>query len=164
MPFTILGRSLMICWRKKSWNPERVSFVFTFVSVCLCVCLSVCSWATEHTCFVLTFVPGSVRCSSALCLSSFQTFLSLLLFVAVFFCFNWVFFLWRLKYWYVTRKQIWNNFLTSFVNSCSFSKSLALVCFNVSNSFCLASLSVSYLSIQTSSFFSRSCERIVWKI
>ena len=33
----ILGRSLMIGWRKKSWNPERVPSVFTFVSVCLCV-------------------------------------------------------------------------------------------------------------------------------
>ena len=39
----------MIGWRKNSWNPERVSSVFTFVSVCLCVCLSVCTRATEHT-------------------------------------------------------------------------------------------------------------------
>ena len=41
----ILGRSLMIGWRKKSWNPERVPSVFTFVSVCLCVCRR----TTEHT-------------------------------------------------------------------------------------------------------------------
>ena len=44
-----LDRSLMIGWRKNSWNPERVSSVFTFVSVCLCVCPSVCTRATEHT-------------------------------------------------------------------------------------------------------------------
>ena len=31
----ILDRSLMIGWRKNSWNPERVSSVFIFVSVCL---------------------------------------------------------------------------------------------------------------------------------
>ena len=41
----LLDRSLMIGWRKNSWNPERVSSVFTFVSVCLSVCLR----ATEHT-------------------------------------------------------------------------------------------------------------------
>ena len=41
----LLGRSLMIGWRKNSWNPERVPTVVTFVSVmsvCLFVCLSVC--------------------------------------------------------------------------------------------------------------------------
>ena len=31
-------RSLMIGWRKNSWNAERVPSVVTFVSVCLCVC------------------------------------------------------------------------------------------------------------------------------
>ena len=31
------GRSLMIGWRKNSWNPERMPTVVTFVSVCLCV-------------------------------------------------------------------------------------------------------------------------------
>ena len=35
--YLLLGRSLMIGWRKKSWNPERVPSVVT-----LCVCLSVC--------------------------------------------------------------------------------------------------------------------------
>ena len=30
--------SLMICWRNNSGNPERVSSVFTFVSVWLCSC------------------------------------------------------------------------------------------------------------------------------
>ena len=35
----------MIGWRKNSWNPERVSSVFTFVSVCV----SVCTRATVHT-------------------------------------------------------------------------------------------------------------------
>ena len=40
----ILGRSLMIGWRKKSWNPERVPSVVT-----LSVCLSVCERATGHT-------------------------------------------------------------------------------------------------------------------
>ena len=34
-----LGRSLMIGWRKKSWNPERVPSVVT-----LSVCVSVCLW------------------------------------------------------------------------------------------------------------------------
>ena len=34
-----LNRSLMIGWRKNSWNPERVSSVFTFVSVCLSACM-----------------------------------------------------------------------------------------------------------------------------
>ena len=38
----ILGRSLMIGWRKKSWNLERVPLVFTFV----CVCVSVCELLT----------------------------------------------------------------------------------------------------------------------
>ena len=38
LPF--LDRSLMIGWRKNaSENSERVSFVFTFVSVCVSVCL-----------------------------------------------------------------------------------------------------------------------------
>ena len=32
-------------WKQKSWNPERVSSVFTFVSVCT----SVCERATEYT-------------------------------------------------------------------------------------------------------------------
>ena len=39
----------MIGWRKKSWNPERVPSVVTFVCVCLSVCLCVCNRATEHT-------------------------------------------------------------------------------------------------------------------
>ena len=38
----ILGRSLMIGWRKNSWNPERVPSVFTFVCVRPSVCPSVC--------------------------------------------------------------------------------------------------------------------------
>ena len=33
----ILDQSLMISWRKNSWNSERVSSVFTFVSVCMSV-------------------------------------------------------------------------------------------------------------------------------
>ena len=33
--FSILNRYLMRSWRKNSWNPERMSSVFTFVSVCL---------------------------------------------------------------------------------------------------------------------------------
>ena len=41
----VLGRSLMIGWRKNSWNPERVPSVVTFVSVCV----SVRSRATGHT-------------------------------------------------------------------------------------------------------------------
>ena len=49
----VLGRSLMIGWRKKSWNPERVPSVITFVCVCVCVCVSVClcvcGRATGHT-------------------------------------------------------------------------------------------------------------------
>ena len=40
-PQPLLGRSLLIAWRKNSWNPERVPSVVTFVSVC--------SRATEHT-------------------------------------------------------------------------------------------------------------------
>ena len=40
----LLGRSLMIGWRKKSWNPERVPTVVT-----LSVCVSVCERATGHT-------------------------------------------------------------------------------------------------------------------
>ena len=39
-----LDRSLMIGWRKNSWNPERVPSVVT-----LSVCLSVCERATGHT-------------------------------------------------------------------------------------------------------------------
>ena len=61
--FNILDRSLMIGWRKNSWNPERVSSVFTFVSVCLCVCLSVCvsvcTRATEHTFWHRNVIFGS---------------------------------------------------------------------------------------------------------
>ena len=41
----ILDRSLLIGWRDHSWNPERVSSVFTFVSVCV----PVCTRPTEHT-------------------------------------------------------------------------------------------------------------------
>ena len=37
--YFLLDRSLMIGWRTNSWNPERVSSVFTFVSVCVSVCL-----------------------------------------------------------------------------------------------------------------------------
>ena len=40
----LLDRSLMIGWRKNSSNPERMSSVFTLVSVCL----SVCNQTTEH--------------------------------------------------------------------------------------------------------------------
>ena len=36
--FFVLDRSLMIGWRKNSWNTERVSSVFTSVSVCVSVC------------------------------------------------------------------------------------------------------------------------------
>ena len=39
-----LGRSLMIGWRKKTWNPERLPSVVT-LSVCVCVCAR----ATGHT-------------------------------------------------------------------------------------------------------------------
>ena len=39
--FYSLDQSLMIGWRKNSWNPERMSSVFTFMCACLCVCLSV---------------------------------------------------------------------------------------------------------------------------
>ena len=35
MDFQYLGRSLMIGWRNKSWNPERVPSVVT-LSVCMC--------------------------------------------------------------------------------------------------------------------------------
>ena len=35
--------------KEHSWNPERVSSVFTFVCVCVSVCLCVCTRATEHT-------------------------------------------------------------------------------------------------------------------
>ena len=44
----LLGWSLVIGWRKNSWNPERVPTVVTFVCVCLSVCVSVCRRATEH--------------------------------------------------------------------------------------------------------------------
>ena len=40
----ILGRSLMIGWRKKSWNPERVPTVVT-----LCVCPCVRPWAAYRS-------------------------------------------------------------------------------------------------------------------
>ena len=42
LKFVLLDRSLMIGWRENSWNPERVSSVFTFVSVRLSVCVCVC--------------------------------------------------------------------------------------------------------------------------
>ena len=45
----LLDRSLMTGWSEQSWNPERVSLVFTFVSVCLFVYICVCTRATEHT-------------------------------------------------------------------------------------------------------------------
>ena len=41
VPDAVLGRSLMIGWRKNSWNPERVPTEVTCVCVCLRVCLSV---------------------------------------------------------------------------------------------------------------------------
>ena len=41
--FTFLLDQSLIVWRKNSWNPQRVSSVFTFS------CLSVCMLATEHT-------------------------------------------------------------------------------------------------------------------
>ena len=46
----LLGRSLMICCRKNSWNPERVPsvHVVTFVCVCLSVCPSVRNQAPVH--------------------------------------------------------------------------------------------------------------------
>ena len=43
-----MGRSLMIGWRKKSWNPERVPTVVT-LTVCVCVCVSVRARAAGHT-------------------------------------------------------------------------------------------------------------------
>ena len=43
--YFLLDRSLMISWSKSSWNPERVSSVFTF----MCVCLSFSKWATGNT-------------------------------------------------------------------------------------------------------------------
>ncbi len=54
---TFLDRSLMIGWRKNSWNPERVSSVFTFVSVCLSVCLCVCLYA-GYRAHLLTYEPN----------------------------------------------------------------------------------------------------------
>ena len=45
---TLLGRSLMIGWRKKSWNPERVPSVVT-LCVRVSVRVSVCERATSHT-------------------------------------------------------------------------------------------------------------------
>ena len=42
--YMLLGRSLMIGWRKNSWNHERVPTVVTFVSVCV-----VCPRVTGHT-------------------------------------------------------------------------------------------------------------------
>ena len=47
----MLDRSLMIDWRKNSWNPERVTSVFTFVSVCVS--------ATEHTFWHRNLIFGS---------------------------------------------------------------------------------------------------------
>ena len=35
----LLGRALIIGWRKNSWNPERVPSVVTFLCVCVSVCL-----------------------------------------------------------------------------------------------------------------------------
>ena len=53
-----LGRSLMIGWRKKSWNPERVPSVFTFVCVCLSVCVCVCTRATDHSFWARNLIFG----------------------------------------------------------------------------------------------------------
>ena len=50
-------RSLMIGWRKNSWNSERLSSVFTFVSVCLSVCLCVCLYA-GYRAHLLTYEPS----------------------------------------------------------------------------------------------------------
>ena len=52
--YFLLDRSLMIGWRTNSWNPERVSSVFTFVSVCV----SVCTRATEHTFWLRNLIFG----------------------------------------------------------------------------------------------------------
>ena len=51
----LLDRSLMIGWRKNSWNPERVSSVFTFVSVRP----SVCTRDTEDTFWPRNLIFGS---------------------------------------------------------------------------------------------------------
>ena len=55
----VLGRSLMIGWRKNSWNPERVSSVFTFVSVRLSVCLFLRTQATDHSFWARNLIFGS---------------------------------------------------------------------------------------------------------
>ena len=47
---TLLGRSLMIGWRKTSRNPEKVPSVSSH-SVCVSVCLCVRALATGHTFF-----------------------------------------------------------------------------------------------------------------
>ena len=51
---SLLDRSLMIGWRKNSWNAERVSSVFT-----LNVCVSVCTRATEHIFWPRNLIFGS---------------------------------------------------------------------------------------------------------
>ena len=58
MTWQILGRSLMIGWRKNSWNPERVPTVVTFVSVCLSVCVSVRPRAAGDTFWHRTLIFG----------------------------------------------------------------------------------------------------------
>ena len=55
----IIGPILDDRLRKNSWNPERVSSVFTFLSVCVSVCLCVCTRATEHTFWPRSLIFGS---------------------------------------------------------------------------------------------------------
>ena len=50
----VLGLSLMISWRKTSWNPDRVPTVVT-----LCVCLSVRERATGHSFWPRKLIFGS---------------------------------------------------------------------------------------------------------
>ena len=73
----ILGRSLMIGWRKNSWNHERVPTVVTFVCVCLCVCVSVCTRATDHSFRASNLIfglsdPWDMRMSCFFCFSKFS--------------------------------------------------------------------------------------------
>ena len=53
--FPSLNWSLMIGWRKNSWNPEKVSSVFTFVFVSLSICVCV---STGYRVHLLTWEPN----------------------------------------------------------------------------------------------------------